>query len=202
MVRANGEVMDVTVMEDTALLALMREHPEKGCEQLLQQYTGLVLAIVRRRLGGCTFCTAEDMEELASDILFAFWQQRERVTPDRGTVRALLATMTGRRCIDWYRAHAARAAMQSPEELSETVQDPTAAPDEQAVSNDRKRELLAAIRALGEPDCEILLRKYYNGETAASIAERLSMRTGTVEMRISRAMKKLRTMLGGDEDAS
>ena len=191
----------MTVLEDTALLALMREHPEEGCAQLLRQYTGLVLAIVRRRLGGCSFCTPEDMEELASDILFSFWQQRERVEPERGSVRALLATMAGRRCIDWYRAHAAKAEQQSPDELSDTIPDPAAAPDDLAVTNERKRQLIAAIRSLGEPDCEILIRKYYNGETASAIAERLSMRTGTVEMRISRAMKKLRSILGGDEDA-
>lgn len=191
----------MTEYTDAELLRLMREHPEEGCSQLLRQYTGLVLAIVRRRLGGCVFCTPEDMEELTGDILFSFWQQRERIDPERGTVRALLATKTGRSCIDWYRTHSVRSAVQAAEPLDETMADDSDSPEDIALSAERKTELLQAVRALGEPDCEILIRKYYSGETAAAIAQRLSMRTGTVEMRISRALKKLRTMLGGDDDA-
>ena len=64
--------MDVTGVTDAELLKLLRERPDDGCTALLREYTGLVLAIVRRRLGGCTFCSAEDMEELTSDILFSY----------------------------------------------------------------------------------------------------------------------------------
>ena len=195
----NCEVMGVTGMSDTELISLLREHPEEGCRQLLSQYTGTVLAVVRRRLGGCTFCTAEDMEELASDILFRFWQQRERVSEEKGSIRALLSTMAARASIDWYRAHAKKLGMQSEDPLPETLADPVSAPDEAYLTKERRDLLLQAVRSLGEPDTEILIRKYYGGETAAAIAERLSMRTGTVEMRISRALQKLRRMMGGAE---
>ncbi len=189
--------MDVTGVTDAELLKLLRERPEEGCTALLRQYTGLVLAIVRRRLGGCPFCSAEDMEELTSDILFSFWQQRERIDPEKGSIRALLAVSASRRCIDWYRARAAKPASEPLEPYAETVADPALTPEDACLTKERRQQLMQAILSLGEPDAEILIRKYYAGETASVIAERLSMRTGTVEMRISRAYQKLRDKLGG-----
>ena len=93
-------------MTDAELLTLLLENPEQGCKYLLEHYTGLVLAVIRRKLGGV--CTDEDMEELASDILFSFWQMRDRIDLEKGTLRGLLVTIAGRRCVDWYRAHASQ----------------------------------------------------------------------------------------------
>lgn len=191
----------MTGVTDAELLKLLRERPEEGCTALLRQYTGLVLAIVRRKLGGCTFCSAEDMEELTSDILFSFWQQRERIDPEKGSIRALLAVSASRRCIDWYRARAAKPVSEPLEPFAETVADPALTPEDVCLTKERRQQLMQAILSLGEPDAEILIRKYYAGETASVIAERLSMRTGTVEMRISRAYQKLRNKLEGGAES-
>ena len=189
-----SEVMDVT---DTDLLAVLREHPEQGCRYLLEEYTGMVLAVCRKKLGGC--CTDEDIEELAGDILFEFYQKREQLSADRGSIRGLLAVMAGRRCIDFYRARRSRTEPQPLDSTEETYADAAESPEEHMLSAERRRTLLAAVAALGEPDKEIIISKYYYGETSAEIADRLSMRTGTVEMRLSRARQKLKAMLGGAE---
>lgn len=189
--------MDVT---DTELLTALQEHPEQGCQYLLHEYTGLVLAICRKKLNGC--CTGEDIEELTSDILFEFYQKREQLSAERGSIRGLLAVMANRRCIDFYRTMRARGRADSqPLELPEdTYADTAETPEERVITAERRNTLLKAIAALGEPDKEIIISKYYYGETSAEIADRLSMRTGTVEMRLSRARQKLKAMLGGAED--
>ena len=193
--KADCEVRDVS---DTELITMLRDHPEEGCRMLLKQYTGLVLAICRRKLGGCL--TAEDLEELTADILFAFYQKREQISPEKG-IRALLTVMASRRCIDRYRSLTAKpgGADQSLDDVADTLADARPAPDAQTVQNENHSALMHAVTALGEPDCEIILRKYFYGETAAEIGERLSMRTGTVEMRLTRARQKLKKMLGGEE---
>lgn len=186
-------------MSDADLLQLLLEQPERGCEHLLRQYTGLVLSICRNKLGGC--CTNEDIEELASDILFSFWQKRKQISLEKGSIRALLSVMTVRRCIDYYRSagHQAQRQMQPLETVELTEADPNPDPERQAVSREQQEALHAAVEALGEPDTEIVVRKYFYGETATEIAGRLSMRVGTVEMRLTRARKKLREMLGGGD---
>jgi len=184
-------------LSDEKLIQLLREEPERGCEVLLRQYTPLVLSIVRRRLSGC--CTAEDMEEITADILFKCWQQREKLNTAEGSIRAYLATLTVRRCIDHYRSIANKPASEPVEEIAEHLPDSAQTPEEHCVTTEQKQRLMDAVKALGEPDTEIILRKYYQNETAAEIAQALNMNTGAVEMRLTRARKKLKEMLGGDE---
>lgn len=195
----NGEVKKVS---DTELITLLRTQPEEGCKALLEQYTGMVLAICRRRLGG--LCTAEDIEELTSDILFLFWQKRDSLSEGRGNIRALLSTMAHRRCIDYYRSNSTRLSTrtQPVEEFADYLPDDNPTPEDQAVTAERSALLMDALHRLDPQEADLIIRKYYRGETAAAIAESLGMRTGTVEMRLSRIRLKLRKILegGGNDD--
>jgi len=193
----NIENSEVKSVSDTELITLLRTHPEEGCKALLDQYTGLVLSICRRRLGGV--CTAEDIEELTSDILFFFWQKRDILSEEHGTIRALLSTMANRRCIDYYRSNATKLGIKTEpvEDMAEYLPDDCPNPEEQAVSAERKTQLIDAIKQLEPQEAELIVRKYYRGETAAMIAKSLGMRTGTVEMRLSRIRQKLKELLGG-----
>lgn len=188
-------------MSDAELLAMLKEHPEDGCRALLTQYTGFVLSVVRRRIGGV--CSEQEIEELVSDVLFDCYQQRDRIELQKGSIRGLLATMTMHRCTDWYRQYAAQRtyAVQTDESQMMYVPDTVMTPEEQYLQKERCEQLFAVMQKLSETDRNIIMWKYYFGETAAEIATRLSMRVGTVEMRISRAKKKLRKLMGGDDNA-
>lgn len=183
-------------MSDDELIRLLREEPEKGCEALLRQYTPLVHSVCRRRLSGC--CTAEDIEEIAADILFKCWQHRADLSTAEGSIRAYIATLAVRRCIDHYRSIANKPVSQPVEPLADTLADQAQTPEEYYITEERKQNLLSAVKSLGEPDTEIILRKYYQNETAAEIARALSMTVGAIEMRLTRARKKLKELLGGD----
>ena len=185
-------------MTDAELLTLLRTSPEQGCKYLIDTYSGLVLAVIRRKLGGV--CTSEDMEELASDILFSIWQMRDRISPDKGTVAGLIVTITNRRCVDWYRSCAGKPERHTLDTAERFIPNVALSPEDAAMDSERRELLLSAMDQLGETDREILIRKYYCGETAAEIADDMSLRTGTVEMRLSRARQKLRDMIGGVGD--
>ncbi len=60
-----------------------------------------------------------------------------------------------------------------------------------------QRELLAAVNALGEPDQEILLRRYYYQQKPKDIAVALDLSAKQVENRLFRAKQKLREQLEG-----
>lgn len=185
-------------MSDPELLDLLLHDPEEGCRVLLTQYTGFVLAIVRKRIGGV--CSPQEMEELVSDILFDLYCRRQRIQLEKGSIKGLLATMTMHRCTDWYRQYTSQQAkaVQVDEILLPEAADPAYDPEEQYLHKEQCELLFAAIKQLSETDRNLIMWKYYFGETASEIAERLSMRVGAVEMRISRAKIKLRKLLGGD----
>ena len=61
-----------------------------------------------------------------------------------------------------------------------------------------QRELLAAVQALGEPDREIILRRFYYQQKPQQISVALDLTVKQVENRIFRAKQKLRDQLEGD----
>lgn len=73
--------------------------------------------------------------------------------------------------------------------------------DPQRVENITERSvmrgtLLRLIKSLGEPDSDIIIQKYYYNMNSNEIASRHSMSPEAVRMRCSRALKKLRELLG------
>ena len=60
---------------------------------------------------------------------------------------------------------------------------------------EQKKKLLEAVKSLGSPDSEIIVRKYYMGESSKEIAEKLSLTVNAVDTRTSRALKKLRSII-------
>lgn len=69
---------------------------------------------------------------------------------------------------------------------------------EQIVMNkENQNELIQVIKSLGEPDCEIFIRKYYFGQSTKSIANDLGMKENTIDKKVSRGHIKLRELLGG-----
>ena len=63
------------------------------------------------------------------------------------------------------------------------------------VSKELKAALMDAVKGLGEPDSEIIIRKFYLGESSKQISDRLSMTVSAIDTRTSRALKKLRTKI-------
>ena len=62
---------------------------------------------------------------------------------------------------------------------------------------ERKR-VLDAVKALGEPDREIIIRKYYLGQSSKTIAQRLDMTVSNVDVRTHRAVARLKDSIGGE----
>ena len=179
-------------MTDEQLLRLLRDDPERGLAALIAAYSGYVCTIARSKLGGCG--TEEDIEEAVSDVFLQFYQWVQ-VHPEAAvTVRALLAIIAKRHCINRYYALTRQPVCDSFEHLLAEPSDGTPTPDESVL-------LMQAVLALGEPESSIILRRYYFGQSSREIGEALGMKPNTVDKKISRSLKKLREQLGGDETA-
>ena len=87
-------------MTEKELLAMLAVDPRKGLEQIVRQYTPYVMKIVRTKLNG--ICTSEDLEETVSDIFLMFYRYITQNKKEVGSVKALLAVMSRRRCADVY----------------------------------------------------------------------------------------------------
>lgn len=178
-------------MTESELRALISRSQQEGFRALFQQYQGYVYAIIWRRI--CAVASKEDAEECVSDVFAEVFLHFDDIRT--GSLQGYLATVANRTAIDFYRKSRSRGRPISVED--DTVQELDSGEDVEAVcdANAQSRILLEKIRSLGEPDATIILHKYFYDRSAAEIAETVHMQPVTVRVRLSRALKRLRTIL-------
>ena len=76
--------------------------------------------------------------------------------------------------------------------------DPLGVP-ETLLAGERRAALRAAVDALGEPDREILLRRYYFGQKPREIAAALGLDKKQVDNRLYQTKRRLRASVSGAE---
>ncbi|SEK20718.1 RNA polymerase sigma factor [Ruminococcus albus] len=174
-------------MNDNELLILLQSDHERGLEQTVRQYSAYVYKIACTRLSDV--CTSEDIEEAVSDIFLAFYNVGLNNDFNFRSVQAILGVIAKRHCIDVFRKKSKSVDTVDYDELENCI----------AAEKDESRELLEAVKELGEPDSTIFIRKYYFGQKNIDIAKELGMSKGMINMRISRGLKKLKKILEGRE---
>lgn len=180
-------------MGDERLLKLLRDDPERGMETVLSLYGGLVASLARGRLKAAGLGEA-DVEDCVAETFAEFYAGLDRVDPERGSVKAYLCAMAAHNAADLIR----RVQPAVPLEEAEASEDATLEGDFE--DRERRRELLEAVKALGEPDREIVVRKYYLAQPSREIGKALGLTAANVDVRAHRAVEKLRRKFGGETD--
>lgn len=172
-------------MTDKDIAQLLAQDCEKGLAAAVKQYSGYVYKIVLTRL--CDICAKEDIDEAVSDIFFKLFtaaKEGKCIT----SVGGYLSVIAQRHSIDVFRRATGKAQSVPLDEIAEL-------PDEQEIFADTSAELMAALKALGEPDTQIFLRRYFFGQRNKDIAKELGMNVPAVNKRISRGLIKLKNIL-------
>ena len=179
-------------MTEWELRALIRRSEKEGFRALFQEYRAYVYTVIWNRIG--LIGSREDAEEAVSDVFADVFLHFEEIR--EGSLQGYIGTVAKRTAIDWFR----RLSVHAPgEELPEDVPDGTdvTAAGENAVMRD---QLLRAVESLGQPDANIILQRFYYDRNYNEIARALKMAPAAVRMRASRALKRLRTLLGESFD--
>ena len=180
-------------MTERSALALLREDRPGGLEWFIGRYTAYVSAVAWNILGQTM--TAQDVEEVTSDVFVALWQNREKARS--GQIKGYLGQIARTRAIN--RLRQAELDLELEEDALALPGD---SPEELAAGRERDEAVRAAVQAMGEPDREIFVRHYYYCETARQIGERLHMSPAAVRQRLKRGRDRLRDVLteGGARD--
>ncbi len=180
-------------MTERHALVMLREDRSGGLEWFIDKYTAYVAAIVWNILGRTM--TAQDVEEVTSDVFVALWQNRDRARP--GRVKGYLGQIARTRAIN--RLRQADADLELEEDVLAL---PGTDPEALAVGRERDEQVRAAVQSMDEPDREIFVRHYYYCQTAQQIAGLLHMTPAAVRQRLKRGRDRLREALteGGSKD--
>lgn len=177
-------------MTEAKLVQQLQCGEESALEALIRRYSAYVVAVIHSR--GRGILTAEDEEELASDVFLALWDGADAIRGE--TLRPWLAQVAVYKTVDRLRRH----------KISLPMTDSAAvAPDTVGEALEQQEDVLAlrkALCSLSDEDREIFRRFYALDQTADQIASGMSLPAATVRTRLRRGRKKLKLLL--EEQAS
>jgi RNA polymerase sigma-70 factor (ECF subfamily) len=186
----------VTVLfNEKELYSQLMRDPEKGLGKIMDTYMGFVGAIAHGKLSGV--CGKQDIEECVSDIFYEVYRTRNSIDLEKGSLKSYIAVLAKRKAIDAYRKLSRETGEVS---IDAFEHDWIASGDDveqSVIDGETSGHLVKEIKALGEPDSSIMIRKYYFGQSAKIISKALGLKENTVNKRASRALGKLKEALGG-----
>ena len=182
--------------KDKKLLELIKKHPNRGMNLLMNEYGGLVFFVVQKRIPD----NINDIEECVSDVFIDFYSNINSVDLNKGSIKAFLITIATRRAIDTYRRNSVHREVYSLDDEDSYIEymllKEKNDPEELAIQKNDEDRLLQAVESLGEPDSQILYRRYFMQQSVKEIAETLGMKSNSVSKRITRALSVLEERLG------
>jgi RNA polymerase sigma-70 factor (ECF subfamily) len=180
-------------VSDEALVRALAGGDREALGRLYDRYAALLIGVGYQILGN-----RREAEDLLHDVFLEAWRQAGQYDPGRGSVRAWLVMRTRSRALD--RRKSAGFSRQVPLELGrlDAAASAGTAHHDPALAADCVR-LRRALAALPGEQRAVLELSYFEGLSAADIAERVGVPIGTVKSRTAAALAKLRASLGGGD---
>ena len=182
------------MIHDDKLLKQLNSDPNIGMRSIIEKYSGLIYAVVRKHLKSDVFCEV-DVESCVSDTFAEFYCDLDKYDASLGSIRSWLCVMARNNALDRLRKYYKEKETIPIDEawqIAESENDPA----EKTV----RREVIDAIKQLGKKDRELIIRKYYFSQSSKEIANAMSMTVSNVDTRTHRAIKKLKALIGGETD--
>ena len=178
-------------MIDSILLSAVRRGSENALGQVIERYTAYICVVIRNTTS--EHLTHEDIEETASDVFFALWE-------NAGAVEKLKP---------WLSATARNKAKNKLREIhadlpldDELAEDAANGIENSLISEAERKAVKSAILMMDSPDSDIFMRFYYDSQPITAIAEETDMTEAAVKMRLVRGRKRLRQILDREVFAS
>ncbi|MDR0857932.1 MAG: sigma-70 family RNA polymerase sigma factor [Oscillospiraceae bacterium] len=180
-------------MLDMFALIAVRRGDDAALEQLISKYTPYVTTVIRGVGDGSI--TVEDVEEIASDVFFALWQNVGKPNPLK--LKAYLGQIARNKAKNRLRSRKEELPFEDDwiADEGETLVDGLTRESEQ-------NAVKSAVLSLSEPDREIFLRHYYQLQTVTMIADEMKMGESAIKHRLDRGRLKLKAILikGGNSN--
>jgi RNA polymerase sigma factor (sigma-70 family) len=163
--------------------------PNASKEQLFDEVRGTCTGLISR----IAFCYEADpslRRELVQDILLAIWSALDSYRSD-SSLRTFAAAIAQKRSI----SHVAKRAREPRQvELSADLVSAALAPDEVAVRNDLKKQLVESMHQLPIPQREAIVL-CFEGFSYSEVGAVLGISTNAATLRCQRAKESLRLIM-------
>lgn len=181
--------LDLSTLDDTALLVLIARSHSGALSQLYDRYGRMVFSVAYHVVGD-----SETAEEVTQDVFVRVWEGASFYRPELAKVSSWMISITRHRAIDELRRRGVRPEKSQipwPEE-NENGLPLFEGPESEVETNLQQRTIRRAIASLPAEQQKVLGLAFFSGYSHSEIAERLGEPLGTVKSRIRLAMQKLR----------
>ncbi|GIH26844.1 RNA polymerase sigma factor [Acrocarpospora phusangensis] len=182
--------MEAPVVDDRLLHQRVVGGDEAALGELYDRFAALIFGLAVRVTRDRAVA-----EDIAQEVFVTFWERPLAYDPERGSLRAWLATIAHRRAVDHVRAEERRKVSvlgprvyERPGELEDTV-----------LAADEATRVREAVATLPDALRAVIELAYYQGRTYRQVAEELAIPEGTAKSRIRLGLRKLAESLGGEQ---
>ncbi|MCD7732859.1 MAG: RNA polymerase sigma factor [Oscillospiraceae bacterium] len=179
-------------MDDSRLVKRLRSGDESVLSEIIFKYNRYVSTVVANQLRD--FNNTAVIEELASDVFFELWRNRDRLTTSH--LKGWLGTVARNKAKNYIRAQ--RLQTESLDErIEEDSDDFVVIPEEflGLEKEEQARELRLALKKLKRNERETVVRYYFYNQTVAKISEETGTNVETVKSRLRRGRDSLKEIL-------
>lgn len=176
-------------MNDERVITAIKNRNEAAINEVIKKYSKLLWSVagaVLHQIG-----STQDIEECVADAFIYLWEHPEKYDSQRGRLKTWLSIVARTQAVNRCREIAKRNVV--PLEDTDFI-DQLGIVDT-FLETETRRALLAAVHALGEPDREILIRRYYYEQKPKEIALALDLSVKQVDNRLYQTKLKLRKTL-------
>jgi RNA polymerase sigma-70 factor, ECF subfamily len=181
--------------EDLKLLALISQGDQKSLAVLYDKYGRLIYSLTLRIVRN-----EEEARELQQDVFLQVWHKAALFDNERGSFVTWLVTLAHNKSINTLRSRRyKKSAQEAKQDIADITHDSTVdhqTPLADAMENDERRHVLAALEQIPELQRKALYLSYYEGYSQSEIAEMLGEPLGTIKTRMRKGMMKLVAILG------
>lgn len=175
--------------QEPALLQRIAQGDQDSMRLLIEQYSGLVWSLVRRKISN-----TGDAEDLVQDIFSEIWRSAHRFNPEAGSEATYVAVITRRRVIDAIRKITRRApAVPFDGVIEYSSSEPV--PGNDAASEADVSSTLSILRSMAPQRRNVLELSVIQGLSHSQIVEATNMPLGTVKAHIRRGLEEIRNQL-------
>lgn len=171
--------------EGNALRELKRGSEEALCF-FIKQYSAYVSTIIYQITGA--YLDKSDIEEVAADVFFAFWNNAEKVRPN--SVKAYLGTIARNMAKNKLRSLGKEMPLEEEILLVEQI-----SPEAQLEKKELRTTVRRAVQSMGEPEREIFLRHYFYFQTVEKISGEMGIPAATIKTKLRRGRLRLKQTL-------
>lgn len=177
-------------MTEEQALHQIRRGSQEALLWFINRYGAYVSAIIRGIIGQTL--AESDVEEIASDVFFALWNNAEKVCSD--AARPWLSAVARNAARDRLR----RAVPEQPlPEDAVIVDDRT--PETVLTEKEQTARVQLALLSLEPVDREVFLRFYYYCQRIGDISREMGLNESTVKSKLRRGREKLKVFLLREE---